>query len=155
MMSTSKRRPDQAVRETVRGAGQITFPIGLLDPEVAEEFVNVQRQMRSRSRRLIGRSESWSHDLDLTDGDLDAAWDGSDVDEYGLDRSAPTPDQNAVDELGKQVGLTFRDNELVDAPGKVGLRDHDRWELTPASSEDYGERQSDAPATRGTSAARS
>lgn len=141
MMSTSRRRPEQPGRETVRDAGQITSSNGLLDPEVKEEFDNVQRQILSRSHRLAEqRSASYFQSQELTDGALDAAWDGSDVDEESRDGSAPSPDQNAVDELGEQVGLTFRDYEFVDAPGKVGRRDRDRWELEPASSEDYSER---------------
>ena len=151
-MSTRKRRPEQGTRETVRDAGQITSSSGPLDLEVKEEFDNVQR---SGSRRLaVHRSPSHAQSPDLTDGDLDAAWDGSDVDEDSPDGSAPTPDQNAVDELGEEAGLTFRDNEFVDAPGKVGRRDRDRWELEPASSEDYGERQSESAAIPNTSEAR-
>ena len=142
MMSTSKRRPEQPARETVRDAGQITSSNGLLDPEVKEEFDNFQRQIPPGSRRLAEqRSSSDSQSPELTDGALDAAWNGSDVDEESRDGSASTPDQNSVDELGEQAGLTFRDYEFVDAPGKVGRRDRDRWELEPASSEDYCERQ--------------
>lgn len=141
-MSASKRRLEQPDRETVRDAGQITTSNEPPDPEVKEEFGDLQRQVRSGSRPLAEERSPGARD-----GDLDAAWDGSDVDDDGGDGSAPTPDQNAVDDLGEEVGLTFRDNESVDGPGKVARRDRERWELEPASSEDYSERQSESPDT--------
>lgn len=61
-------------------------------------------------------------------------------DETG-DASSPRPDENVADEIGTEVGVTFEDNE--DLPGtatKVGERDRRRWELNPASSEDYADR---------------
>ncbi|HBP86480.1 MAG TPA: hypothetical protein DD706_02150, partial [Nitrospiraceae bacterium] len=53
--------------------------------------------------------------------------------------SNPTPDQDNVDELGAAVGLTFEDSEELGG-AKVYDRDIYRWELDPASSEDYEER---------------
>jgi hypothetical protein len=52
----------------------------------------------------------------------------------------PTPDQDIVDEIGKAVGLEYQDVEELDAK-KVVERDKHRWELDPASSEDYKERK--------------
>ena len=51
-----------------------------------------------------------------------------------------TPDQDVVDEIGKAVGLEYQDAEELDTD-KVAERDKHRWELDPASSEDYKERK--------------
>lgn len=53
--------------------------------------------------------------------------------------SNPTPDQDNVDELGEAVGLTYEDSEELEVE-KISDRDTHRWELDPASSEDYKER---------------
>ena len=56
-----------------------------------------------------------------------------------------TPDEesaldNEVDELGAAVGLTYQDDEALRAGAKENERDAHRWELDPASAEDYVER---------------
>ena len=51
-----------------------------------------------------------------------------------------TPDQDVVDEIGKALGLQYEDAEELDTD-KVAERDKHRWELDPASSEDYKERK--------------
>jgi hypothetical protein len=53
----------------------------------------------------------------------------------------PTPDQDIVDDIGKALGVEYEDNEELKASEKVGARDKHRWELDPASSEDYKERK--------------
>jgi uncharacterized protein DUF6335 len=52
----------------------------------------------------------------------------------------PTPDQDIVDDIGKALGVEYEDNEELKAADKVSKRDKHRWELDPASSEDYKER---------------
>jgi hypothetical protein len=52
----------------------------------------------------------------------------------------PTPDQDIVDEIGRAVGLEYQDVEELDTE-KVVERDKHRWELDPASSDDYKERK--------------
>jgi uncharacterized protein DUF6335 len=52
----------------------------------------------------------------------------------------PTPDQDIVDDIGKALGVEYADNEELKAADKVTKRDKHRWELDPASSEDYKER---------------
>ncbi len=49
----------------------------------------------------------------------------------------PTPDQDIVDDIGKALGVEYQDNEELRASDKVTERDKHRWELDPASSEDY------------------
>ena len=52
----------------------------------------------------------------------------------------PTPDQDIVEDIGKALGVEYADNEELKAADKVTERDKHRWELDPASSEDYKER---------------
>jgi hypothetical protein len=78
---------------------------------------------------------------ELTGGDVDANW----ADAYSVGDEAPggdnpTPDQDLVDDIGKALGVEYQDNEELKAADKIAERDRHRWELDPASSEDYKER---------------
>ena len=53
----------------------------------------------------------------------------------------PTPDQEVVDDIGKALGIEYQDNEELRSGDKLVDRDRRRWELDPASSEDYKERK--------------
>jgi hypothetical protein len=53
----------------------------------------------------------------------------------------PTPDQDVVDDIGKALGVEYQDAEELKAGDKVVERDRHRWELDPASSEDYKDRK--------------
>jgi hypothetical protein len=77
----------------------------------------------------------------LTGGDVDANWE----DAYAVGDEAPggdnpTPDQDRVDDIGKALGVEYQDNEELKASDKIAERDRHRWELDPASSEDYRDR---------------
>jgi uncharacterized protein DUF6335 len=79
---------------------------------------------------------------DITGGDVDvdvedAYFNGDEA--PGGDN--PTPDQDIVDDIGKALGVEYQDNEELKAADKVTERDRKRWELDPASSEDYKERK--------------
>ncbi|HKT36376.1 MAG TPA: DUF6335 family protein [Nitrospira sp.] len=76
----------------------------------------------------------------LTGGDIDAAWDQAEVGEETVGGTTPTPDQDIVDEIGKAVGIEYEDAEPLHTTEKVERRDEQRWELHPASSEDFSER---------------
>ena len=52
----------------------------------------------------------------------------------------PTPDQDVVDELGRASGIVYNDSEPLHTTDKLVQRDRRRWELNPASSEDFDER---------------
>src|SRR6476620_2965274 len=73
-------------------------------------------------------------------GDIDAAWDQADAGEETVGGTAPTPDQDIVDEIGRAVGIEYEDAEPLHTTEKVERRDEQRWELHPASSEDFTER---------------
>lgn len=53
----------------------------------------------------------------------------------------PTPDQDIVDDIGRSIGVEYQDNEELRASDKVAERDRHRWELDPASAEDYKDRK--------------
>ncbi len=80
----------------------------------------------------------------LTAGDLDASWENA---QFSGDESAvsssPTPDQNVVEEIAAAVGITYADNEELKVGEKERSRDEHRWELDPASSDDYQDRLKD------------
>jgi hypothetical protein len=74
----------------------------------------------------------------LTGGDVDARW--QDADENGEEAvggSAPTPDQDQVDQIGRAVGIEFQDNQELHASSEImDKRDHNRWELDRRSADD-------------------
>ena len=77
---------------------------------------------------------------ELTGGDVDASWE----DAYSTGDEAPggdnpTPDQDRVDDIGKALGVQYEDSEELKAADKISERDRHRWELDPASAEDYPE----------------
>jgi hypothetical protein len=79
-------------------------------------------------------------DAVLTAGDIDAAWDQAAVGDETVGGSTPTPDQDIVDEIGRALGVSYEDGEPLHTTEKIERRDQERWELHPASSEDFAER---------------
>lgn len=88
-------------------------------------------------------------DAVLAGGDIDASWDKAAVGEETVGGTSPTPDQDIVDEIGRAVGVHYEDAEPLHTTEKIERRDERRWELHPASSEDFSERNQnyDRPAT--------
>jgi Family of unknown function (DUF6335) len=79
---------------------------------------------------------------DVTGGDPDV----DSVDAFFTGEEAPggdnpTPDQDIVDDIGKALGVQYDDNEELKAADKLTERDKHRWELDPASSDDYKDRK--------------
>jgi len=79
---------------------------------------------------------------DVTGGDPDV----DSVDAFFTGEEAPggdnpTPDQDIVDDIGKALGVQYDDNEELKAADKLTERDTHRWELDPASSDDYKDRK--------------
>ena len=110
------------------------------DEEVLEEFAEAQRLGSGADQLRRELREHHSRTPDLSAGDLDADWGRADIGEETVGGSSPTPDQDIVEELGEAVGLTYEDNEPLHTTEKVEERDRRRWELDPASSEDYNDR---------------
>ena len=74
----------------------------------------------------------------MTAGDIDAKWEEA----YALGDEAPggdnpTPGQDRVDDIGKALGIQYLDSEELQGGDEVTERDKHRWELDPASSDDW------------------
>jgi hypothetical protein len=112
-----------------------------LSDDIEPNIPDVSAGSAKLANRL--RNDSLS-DPTITGGDLDAQWEGA---QFSGDESAvssmPTPENNMVDEIGAAMGVTYQDNEELKAGEKERSRDKKRWELDPASSEDYRDRLED------------
>lgn len=109
------------------------------DEEVLEDFAERQGLAAGGRQKLEEKLNEYNSSMDptLSGGDVDAAWDDSIVSgEESVGGSAPTPDQDIVDELGEAAGLTYSDDEPLDSDKKVLDRDRNRWELNPESADD-------------------
>ena len=108
-----------------------------IDDELEPPLADVSASSRQLAERL---EQHHGVDPTLSGGDIDARWEDA---ESGGDEtvggSTATPGQNDVDEIGRAVGVTYGGSEELNA-GKKEERDRHRWELDPASSEDYVER---------------
>ena len=83
-------------------------------------------------------------------GDVDADWESAySVGDEAPGGDNPTPDQDVVDDIGKAVGVQYEDNEELKGEAKIAKRDKHRWELDPASAEDYDDRQDRQTPNRG------
>ena len=109
-----------------------------IDDRIEPDIPDVSAGSRKLAERL--RDDSLA-DPTITGGDVDAQWEGAQFsgDESPVS-SMPTPEQNDVDNLGRAMGVTYNDNEELKAGEKERSRDKKRWELDPASAEDYKDR---------------
>jgi hypothetical protein len=79
---------------------------------------------------------------DVTAGDVDVdVEDAFFAGEEAPGGDNPTPDQDIVDDIGRALGVQYEDNEELKGADKLIERDRKRWELDPASSEDYKDRK--------------
>ncbi len=125
-------------------AGRAETEIYEPDPEIAEVFESEKHGHGARSggrhmQAEIREQHGFSRDLAAGDPDADIE-DVNFVGEEAVGGGNPTPDQDRVDEIGQAVGLEYQDDEPLHTTDKVEERDRHRWELDPASSEDYKER---------------
>ncbi|HXG59293.1 MAG TPA: DUF6335 family protein [Thermoanaerobaculia bacterium] len=99
-------------------------------------------------------AETHPHDPSVTPelsaGDLDARWDQAEASgEETVGGSVPTPDQDMVDEIGRAAGVTYQEGEPLRVGEKEEERDRHRWELDPASAEDYVLRERETAPAKG------
>jgi hypothetical protein len=115
---------------------------GIQTPPSSLNLDRLPSAARSGRRRLQeAQAEHTETSPVLTGGDVDADWE----DAYAVGDEAPggdnpTPDQDRVDDIGKALGVEYQDNEELRASDKIAERDRHRWELDPASAEDYRDR---------------
>ena len=127
--AAKRPRPAQVPPDPIRGA----IPSSL-DPN-----------RRGASSARSGREELLQHIEEITEtspaitaGDVDADWQQA----YSSGDEAPggtnpTPDQDVVDEIGEALGVSYEDGEELKGAAKIEARDKHRWELDPASKDDF------------------
>lgn len=114
------------------------------EPHSTPSSLNLDRR---GSAARTGRAETAQrirehHGMDdVTGGDPDVSIE----DAYFAGEEAPggdnpTPDQDIVEDIGKALGVTYEDNEELQGADKLEERDKHRWELDPASSDDFKDR---------------
>ena len=135
---------DDGNRNRFVDAGRAETDIFEPDPEIAEVFESDKHGHGARSGGLRMMQEmedqrGLSRTLGVGDPDADLE-DANYVGEEGVGGGNSTPDQDIVAEIGLAAGLEYQDNEPLHTTDKIGERDRHRWELDPASSEDYQER---------------
>jgi hypothetical protein len=123
-------------RRTVGDEDIVPTPPSSLDLDRSASAVRTgRREMKERSDRITQTGPA------LTAGDVDADWESAySVGDEAPGGDNPTPDQDIVDDIGKAVGVEYEDNEELKGEEKIAKRDRKRWELDPASSEDYNDR---------------
>ena len=78
----------------------------------------------------------------MTAGDLDADWESAEsIGDEAPGGDNPTPDQDVVDEIGRALGVEYDDDEELRGGDEIVERDRNRWELDPASSDDFDDRE--------------
>jgi hypothetical protein len=123
-------------RRTVRGDDIVPTPPSSLDLDRTASAARTGR--RQMSERLHQHNETSPA---LTGGDVDADWESAaTVGDEAPGGDNPTPDQDIVEDIGKAVGVVYEDNEELKGEEKIVKRDKHRWELDPASSEDFKDR---------------
>jgi len=146
----SRKAAAKSARKTVR---KRSTPRPAARRRAAEEVVptppsslNMNRRgTAARSGRAemgVERERRRNLSPELTGGDQDADLESA---YFTGDETAggdnPTPDQDLVDDIGRAAGVEYQDNEELGTTDKVTKRDRHRWELDPASAEDYKERK--------------
>jgi len=151
--TTAKARKKAPAAKTARTAARPKTPPSLQRerrklPEDTRRSTRELDESRFLGASMTGREELVEKLLEhtetgptLTGGDLDGNWEHA----YSAGDEAPggdnpTPDQGRVDDIGKALGVTYSDNEELRAGDKEADRDRHRWELDPASAEDYRDR---------------
>jgi hypothetical protein len=90
---------------------------------------------------VIERPHDAGESAELAGGDVDAFAGVTESGEEAVGGSTPTPDQDEVDEIGEALGVIYTEGEPLHTTDKIAKRDVDRWELDPASAEDFAERR--------------
>jgi Family of unknown function (DUF6335) len=123
-------------RRTMRDDDIVPTPPSSLDfDRSASAARSGRRELRERYAEHTETSPA------MTGGDVDADWESAySVGDEAPGGDNPTPDQDLVDDIGRAVGVEYQDNEELKGEAKISKRDRNRWELDPASSDDWDER---------------
>lgn len=101
--------------------------------------------IKAGSAKLAERlEEDGAADPVITAGDVDVNWaNAQGAGDETPTGSTPTPDQSVVDEVGRSMGVTYQADEELRVGEKERSRDKKRFELDPASSDDWQDRNRD------------
>ncbi len=107
------------------------------DPDILQDFAERQGFATGSPEFQEKLEEHHSQGPRLAGGDVDAAWDQSNASgEEDPGGTAPTPDQDIVEDIGSAVGITYNDDEPLQTTDCLEERDEHRWELDQKSVED-------------------
>ncbi len=135
--AASRARPPRLDRKRRTLEDIVPTPPSSLDLDRHGSAARTGRDELNESRR-----DHRSMSPEIAGGDLDV-----DVEDAYFTGDAapggdnPTPDQDVVDQIGRALGVEYDDNEELKGSDKLSKRDKHRWELDPASSEDYKDRK--------------
>ena len=103
-------------------------------PDIAAGSAKLRHELRDNP----------GNDPVVTGGDPDVRWESAQFngDESPVS-SMPSPEANDVETIGRSMGVSYQDSEELKAGEKESDRDKKRWELDPASSDDWQERAKD------------
>jgi hypothetical protein len=123
-------------RRTVREEEMVPSPPSSLDLDRSASAVRTGRaEFNEKLHKHTSTGPS------LTAGDVDADWEAAEsVGDEAPGGDNPTPDQDVVDEIGKALGVEYDDDEELRGGDEIVERDRNRWELDPASSDDFDDR---------------
>jgi Family of unknown function (DUF6335) len=134
---TLRKPPDlDRERRTIQDDDIVPTPPSSLDLDRSASAARTgRRELRERLDEHTETSPA------LTAGDVDADWESAySVGDEAPGGDNPTPDQDIVDDIGRAVGVQYEDNEELKGEAKISKRDKHRWELDPASAEDFNKR---------------
>lgn len=128
--------PDKQTERFI-DAGRAESEIYEPDEEVSAEFAEAQN--------LVSNKDQVSSDalFELTPSPRESTSENEEsykMGEEAIGGFNTTTDDDLVDEIGEAAGLIYQDDEPLHTTEKVEERDRHRWELDPASSEDYQQR---------------
>jgi hypothetical protein len=151
--ATKRTRTRKGRRKTPSSAARATPPALARERRTLDETLLSPPSSLDMNRRgsaaRTGRAEIAESRQDhasmtpaITAGDVDADVENAYFSgEEAPGGDTPTPDQDIVDDIGRAIGIEYQDNEPLRSSDKVAERDKHRWELDPASSEDYKDRK--------------
>ncbi|MGE3507631.1 MAG: DUF6335 family protein [Vicinamibacterales bacterium] len=134
--SNANRPAARGPQRAPRSERSVPTPPSSLDLKRRGTAARTGRAEMAEERQHLGAMRA------LTGGDVDADAENayfSGDEAPGGDN--PTPDQDIVDDIGRALGVEYQDAEELRGSDKVAERDKHRWELDPASSEDYRDRR--------------
>jgi hypothetical protein len=146
MDDRTRNEAEEMNDEPISDESELPPEISDLPTEVTESYgtgVHQQPGLNIGGRTMHEEMDEYNEvGSELTGGDIDAAWSEAEVTgDEAMGGTAPTPDQDIVDDLGKAVGLEMDDKSFLWTTEALENRDSRRWELEPKSSEDYEERR--------------